>query len=70
MQREILERYEHSNLNTLEEFQKQVPTTENLCMEIFGRLSRGFQHAQVEKVRMEETLMNAFEYAGDQELRH
>lgn len=70
VQREILERYEHSNLNVLEEFKEQVPTSENLCMEIFGRLRRGFRHADVEKVRMEETLMNSFEYAGGNELRH
>ena len=70
VQREILERYEHSNLNTLEEFKERVPTSENLCMEIFGRLRREFHHAVVEKVRMEETLMNSFEYAGGGELRH
>ena len=70
VQREILERYEHSNLNVMDEFKDRVPTTENLCMEIFGRLQQGFHHAQVEKVRMEETLMNSFEYAGGGELQH
>src|SRR5438128_1517307 len=34
----ILERYEHSNLNALEEFAASVPTTENLCREIYQRL--------------------------------
>ena len=70
VQREILERYEYSNLNTLQEFKERVPTSENLCMEIFGRLQRGFRHADVEKVRMEETLMNSFEYAGGGELQY
>ena len=66
----ILERYEHSNLNTLEEFAASVPTTENLCREIYQRLRAGFDRAEIEKVRMEETMMNSFEYAGGAELRH
>ena len=70
VQKEILDRYEHCNLNMLEEFSSHVPTTENLCMEIYRRLRKGFHSAQVEKVRMEETMMNSFEYAGDAELRH
>jgi 6-pyruvoyltetrahydropterin/6-carboxytetrahydropterin synthase len=70
VQQEILDRYEHSNLNTLEEFAARVPTTENLCVEIYRRLQKGFFHANVEKVRMEETMMNSFEYAGGAELRH
>ena len=70
VQKEILDRYEHCNLNMLEEFSGHVPTTENLCMEIYRRLRNGFRPAQVEKVRMEETMMNSFEYAGDAELRH
>ncbi len=52
------------NLNTLPEFAEQVPTTENLCMAIYDILQRGFRHAHLEKVRMEETMMNSFEYAG------
>ena len=70
VQKEILDRYEHCNLNMLEEFSGHVPTTENLCMEIYHRLRDGFRPAQVEKVRMEETMMNSFEYSGDAELRH
>src|SRR5215813_4352968 len=31
----ILQRFSHENLNTLEEFQGVVPTTENLCIEIY-----------------------------------
>jgi 6-pyruvoyltetrahydropterin/6-carboxytetrahydropterin synthase len=65
----ILERFGHENLNTLEEFQRTVPTTENLCVEVYNILERGFRHAQVEKVRMEETMLNSFEYAGGKEIR-
>jgi 6-pyruvoyltetrahydropterin/6-carboxytetrahydropterin synthase len=67
---EIVKRYDDGNLNTMEEFQKLVPTTENLCVEIFGRLQNGFRSAKVEKVRIEETMMNSFEYAGGRELAH
>lgn len=71
MEREILERFGHSNLNVLAEFAGRVPTTENLCREIFERLQRGFrvENVKLEKIRMEETLMNSFEYAGGRELR-
>lgn len=66
----ILERFGHQNLNTLAEFQNIVPTTENLCVEVFDVLQKDFQHAHVEKVRVEETMLNSFEYAGGREIRH
>ncbi len=68
--REVLSRYQLENLNTKQEFVVTVPTTENLCIEIFERLQRGFPHAHLDKVRLEETMMNSFEYAGGQELRY
>ena len=66
---EILERFGHENLNTLPEFQQQVPTTENLCIRIYEILQRGFRPAHLEKVRIEETMMNSFAYAGGAEIR-
>ncbi|MGI9102311.1 MAG: 6-carboxytetrahydropterin synthase [Terriglobales bacterium] len=68
--KEILEPFEHTNLNTLPQFREQVPTTENLCVAIYDVLQRGFRHAHLEKVRLEETMMNSFEYAGGTEVRH
>jgi 6-pyruvoyltetrahydropterin/6-carboxytetrahydropterin synthase len=65
----ILERFGHENLNTLGEFQEVVPTTENLCIELYHILERGFRRATIEKVRMEETMLNSFEYAGDRAIR-
>ena len=62
--REIVERFDLQNLNTLPEFAKAVPTTENLCTSIYDILRRGFTKAHLEKVRMEETMMNSFEYAA------
>jgi 6-pyruvoyltetrahydropterin/6-carboxytetrahydropterin synthase len=64
---QILERYDHQNLNLLPEFAKNVPTTENLCVAIYEIVKRGFRQAHLEKVRIEETMMNAFEYSGDGE---
>jgi 6-pyruvoyltetrahydropterin/6-carboxytetrahydropterin synthase len=62
---EILERFDHENLNQLSEFAANVPTTENLCLVIYDILQRGFQQAHLERVRFEETMMNAFEYWGE-----
>lgn len=61
----VLERFDHQNLNLLPEFAQNVPTTENLCIAIYEIVKRGFAHAHLEKVRIEETMMNSFEYAGE-----
>jgi 6-pyruvoyltetrahydropterin/6-carboxytetrahydropterin synthase len=61
----ILERYDHQNLNVLPEFAKDVPTTENLCIAIYEIVKRGFSKAHLEKIRIEETMMNSFEYSGE-----
>jgi len=69
IEREVLDRYNLQNLNTLREFAKSVPTTENLCVEIYEILQRGFPQAHLERVRLEETMMNSFEYAGSNQPR-
>jgi len=66
VQREILERFDHQNLNLLLEFADAVPTTENLCISIYEIVKRGFSAAHLERVRIEETMMNSFEYSGEQ----
>ena len=65
MEKQVLSRYDHENLNTLPEFAVEIPTTENLCIHIYEILRRGFTQAHLERVRIEETMMNAFEYAGE-----
>jgi 6-pyruvoyltetrahydropterin/6-carboxytetrahydropterin synthase len=65
IEREVLARYDHENLNTLPEFSQQVPTTENLCIHIYEIVQRSFHQAHLERVRIEETMMNSFEYAGE-----
>jgi 6-pyruvoyltetrahydropterin/6-carboxytetrahydropterin synthase len=49
-------------------FQEKVPTTENLCIDIYNRL-KTFSHAKLERVRIEETRNNSFEYAGENSAR-
>jgi 6-pyruvoyltetrahydropterin/6-carboxytetrahydropterin synthase len=63
--REILTRYDRENLNALQEFAGEVPTTENLCLMIYEIVQRGFRLAHLERIRIEETLMNSFEYIGE-----
>ncbi len=64
VQERVLEPFDHRNLNEeVEIFRTQVPTTENLCIEIYKRL-KDFPKAKLEKVRIEETSKNSFEYRG------
>ena len=66
VQREVIEPFDHQSLNEdVEAFRTDVPTTENLCKEIYQRLKH-FPLAKLERVRIEETSNNAFEYAGEE----
>jgi len=69
VQRTVLERYDHQNLNCMPEFRDKVPTTENLCVHVFEILEREFRHAHLEGVKLDETMMNSFEFAGGAEPR-
>jgi 6-pyruvoyltetrahydropterin/6-carboxytetrahydropterin synthase len=69
VEREVLSRYHLENLNMLQEFTQNVPTTENLSVEIFEILQRGFHPAHLESVKLEETMLNSFEYSGTAEPR-
>jgi 6-pyruvoyltetrahydropterin/6-carboxytetrahydropterin synthase len=65
VEREVLEPFDHRSLNEeVEAFRQAVPTTENLCLEIFRRL-KSFPKAKLERVCVEETSNNSFEFAGD-----
>jgi len=66
---QVLERFDHKNLNLLREFKDVVPTTENLCVCIYEILKREFKQAHLERVKIEETMMNSFEYAGGEDVR-
>jgi 6-pyruvoyltetrahydropterin/6-carboxytetrahydropterin synthase len=64
VERRVIEAFDHRYLNEeIEEFLQVVPTTENICKEIYRRL-KAFPAARVERVRVEETSKNSFEYEG------
>src|SRR5437899_1540920 len=65
VERHVLGPFDHKSLNEdVPAFREKVPTTENLCIEIFQRL-KSFSSAKLERIRVEETGNNSFEYAGD-----
>lgn len=64
VQRNVIEPFDMHSLNEdVAAFSAVVPTTENLCVEIFERL-KSFPGAKLEGVRIEETSNNSFEYLG------
>jgi 6-pyruvoyltetrahydropterin/6-carboxytetrahydropterin synthase len=66
VEREVIAAFDHRSLNEeVPAFREQVPTTENVCMEIYSRLKH-FPKAKLERVRVEETSNNSFEYAGEE----
>jgi 6-pyruvoyltetrahydropterin/6-carboxytetrahydropterin synthase len=69
---EVLERFDEAHLNLdMENFRMRVPTTENVCMEIFNLL-RARVHGvdaragvRLKRIRLEETNSNFFEYEAE-----
>ncbi|MBB6145156.1 6-pyruvoyltetrahydropterin/6-carboxytetrahydropterin synthase [Silvibacterium bohemicum] len=62
VRKEILDRFDHTNLNTHACFQNLVPTTENFNIVIHDLLRTAFMKAELSVVRVEETSNNSFEY--------
>lgn len=62
MRDQLIERFDESNLNEDEFFRDEIPTTEALSKRIFDHVANNFSHARLERVRVEETSHNAFEY--------
>jgi 6-pyruvoyltetrahydropterin/6-carboxytetrahydropterin synthase len=58
---EVLERFDHTNLNLDSLFTRAVPTTENLCIAIYDLLEQRFPAGMLEHVRVEETENNFFQ---------
>jgi 6-pyruvoyltetrahydropterin/6-carboxytetrahydropterin synthase len=68
----VLDKFDHKNLNLdMENFRTLVPTTENLCLEIYRLLRKSLEEAgtepglQLSRVRLEETSLNSFEYVPE-----
>jgi 6-pyruvoyltetrahydropterin/6-carboxytetrahydropterin synthase len=65
VRKEVVDRFDHTNLNLDPLFQHLVPTTENLCMEAYRLIAATFHQAELVRVRVEETSNNSFEYPVD-----
>ena len=65
--REVVDRFDHTNLNLDPLFAKQVSTTENLSIALFNLLQIALKPAILEKIRIEETENNFFEYSAASE---
>ncbi len=62
-QQHLVNRFDVTNLNTLDLFQSVVPTTENLSVAIYS-IFHEFAGARLEHLHVEETSNNAFDFAG------
>jgi 6-pyruvoyltetrahydropterin/6-carboxytetrahydropterin synthase len=67
----VVDKLDHKNLNLdMDNFRTQVPTTENLCVEIYRLLRDPLERAggarglELNRVRLEETSLNAFEFVA------
>jgi 6-pyruvoyltetrahydropterin/6-carboxytetrahydropterin synthase len=73
VERQVTGAFDHQNLNTLPEFKRAVPTSENLGLEIHRRLAAHWDGAfpggtpALDRVRVEETERNIFEIGTNQE---
>ena len=60
----VMDLFDHANLNALDCFRDQVPSTENLCRELWV-IFMEYPHANLERIRVEETGNNSFDYFGE-----
>ena len=66
--RELIECFDQVNLSTLDVFREAVPSTENLCIvlwHVFARFAAQHAPVRLQRVRVEETSNNAFDYFGE-----
>ncbi|WP_263359763.1 6-carboxytetrahydropterin synthase [Acidicapsa ligni] len=64
MKEQVLDRFDHKNLNDDPLFAEQVSTTENFCIAVYELLQKQLLPAILKNVRIEETENNFFEYSG------
>ena len=60
VQAQVIERFDHANLNLDPLFANRVPTTENLCTAVFGSWRNALPAGKLRSVRVEETENNFF----------
>ena len=61
----VVERFHLANLNADPLFNQEVPTTENLCRAVYRLVMAGLPQGKLDRIRIEETENNFFEYAGE-----
>ncbi|HZD76157.1 MAG TPA: 6-carboxytetrahydropterin synthase, partial [Acidobacteriaceae bacterium] len=61
----VVERFHLMNLNMDPLFEQTVPTTENLCRAIHRLVADRLPAGKLDRIRIEETENNFFEYAGE-----
>ncbi|KAA6459039.1 6-pyruvoyl tetrahydrobiopterin synthase [Acidobacteria bacterium AB60] len=65
VRKQVLDRFDHTNLNHDPLFTAVVPTTENLCRSVYRLLKDHLHPAELEYVRVEETENNFFQCFDD-----
>jgi 6-pyruvoyltetrahydropterin/6-carboxytetrahydropterin synthase len=67
VQRKVVDRFDHMNLNLDPLFENLVPTTENLCKVVFQILKGALPAMELAHVRVEETENNFFQCLGSED---
>ncbi len=67
VQRKVIDRFDHMNLNMDTFFENLVPTTENLCRTVFQILKGALPAMELAHVRVEETENNFFQCLGSED---
>lgn len=67
VQRRVLDRFDHMNLNSDPIFENLVPTTENLCKTVYQILKGALPAMELAHVRVEETENNFFQCFGSED---
>jgi 6-pyruvoyltetrahydropterin/6-carboxytetrahydropterin synthase len=67
VQRKVVDRFDHMNLNLDPLFENLVPTTENLCRVVFQILKGALPALELAHVRVEETENNFFQCLGSED---
>jgi 6-pyruvoyltetrahydropterin/6-carboxytetrahydropterin synthase len=67
VQRRVLDRFDHMNLNLDPFFENLVPTTENLCRTVYQILKGALPAMELAHVRVEETENNFFQCFGSED---
>ncbi len=67
LEREVLNAFDHRHLNyEVPEFQKQIPTTENIAIAVWNRLAPKLTVARMHRVRVYESPDLFVDYYGEQ----